>query len=150
MTPKWMGTLVRARQSQEDLARQRHANARRAAERARLRAGGEAARIDVLQESPTAEDAAAFVASLVARQAAAATHAWALGQAEHADRWAEVRAGDMTAAAVRRRIAEELHDRALQADARAAAEHAQRELDEAAAVVARRAGRPDEPARTEP
>lgn len=139
MTRKWMSTLVRARQSQEDFARQRHANARRAAERARVRADAEGLRIDGLQSEPVAGDSVAFVAALVARQAAAATHAWALGQAEHADRWETVRAQDMTTAAIRRRTAEELHERARQDEARAAAAAAQREIDQLAAMTVRRA-----------
>lgn len=138
MSPRWMSSLVRARQSQEDLARQRLAAARRTADRAHDRVRSESARLDALQHQGGAEQATAFVAAIVALQAAAATHAAAVGEAQRADTWTSQRRSAATDAAVARRTAEELRERAHQDEARQVAGRVQRDLDEAAAEVHRR------------
>jgi len=138
MTARWLTSLVRARQFQEDSARQRLVTAERLADRARARVRYDAERLDLLRDAGAEDSASAFVAAAVALQAAAATHAAASEAARRASAEATDRRSDLADAAVSRRSAERLADR-VEADQRArratAAQHAQ---DEVAASVHRR------------
>lgn len=138
MTPKWITGLVRARQFVEDNAKADLATAERLASRAHARVRYNADRLESLEYAGATGDAAAFVASAVALQAAAATHAAARTAAAQADAQAQVRRGDLTAAAVSRRSAEELAERARLAEKAREAAAAQRATDEIAAAVFRR------------
>lgn len=138
MTPKWITGLVRARQFAEDNAKQELSSAERMAARAHARVRYNADRLESLRYADAESGAATFVASAVALQAAAATHAAAREAAAQADLSAERRRGDLTDAAVSRRSAEELAERARLAEAAREAARAQRATDEIAAAVFRR------------
>lgn len=138
MTPKWITGLVRARQFAEDNAKQELATAERLASRAHARVRYNADRLESLKYAGAEANAASFVASAVALQAAAATHAAACAAAAQADDDADSRRGDLTDAAVSRRSAEELADRARAAEKARQAQLAQRATDEIAASVFRR------------
>lgn len=134
MTPRWLTTLVRARQAQEDVAKQRRTAAEITARRARATLRYEADRLSVMGEDLQHRTVSAFLASSAALHAAAATHAAAERQAELSARAAEDRRAELRAAARARRTIEQLHERHL-AEERAAAQAAeQRELDEIAAT----------------
>lgn len=138
MTPKWITGLVKARQFAEDNAKANLATAERLASRAHARVRYNADRLESLEYAGAEAQAGAFVASAVALQAAAATHAAAIAAAAHADAEAAGRRGDLTDAAVSRRSAEELAERALAAEKAHEALLAQRATDEIAASVFRR------------
>lgn len=138
MTPKWISGLVRARQFAEDNAKQELATAERLASRAHARVRYNADRLESLTYAGAEANAASFVASAVALQAAAATHAAARAAAAQADHDADDRRGELTDAAVSRRSAEELADRARAAEKAREALLAQRATDEIAASVFRR------------
>jgi flagellar export protein FliJ len=138
MTPKWITGLVRARQFAEDNAKQELATAERLASRAHARVRYNADRLESLKYAGAESNAATFVASAVALQAAAATHAAARAAAAQADNDADHRRGDLTDAAVSRRSAEELADRARAVEMAHEALLAQRATDEIAASVFRR------------
>jgi flagellar export protein FliJ len=138
MTPKWITGLVRARQFAEDNAKQELATAERLASRAHARVRYNADRLESLKYAGAEGTAATFVASAVALQAAAATHAAARQAAEQADHETQGRRSDLTNAAVSRRSAEELAERARAAERARQALIAQRATDEIAAAVFRR------------
>lgn len=137
MTAKWLTSLVRARQIQEDGAKRQLASAQRVAHSARARVRYDAERLDSLIAADAQESASAFVAAAAALQAAAATHAAATRAADRAGSEVGTQRGVLGDAARARRGAEELHERqeALERAQRAAL--AQRELDEVAARVHR-------------
>ncbi|MCU1659526.1 MAG: hypothetical protein JWO57_4182 [Pseudonocardiales bacterium] len=137
MSKKWLTSLVRARQVQEDAARQRLATAQRLAHRAHARVRYDADRIDSLRDAGAEDSATAFVAASVALQAAAATHAAAVQMADDAVRGVAGRRDELGAAARARRTAEELREQELVIERTRAASAAQRELDEIAARVHR-------------
>ncbi|MEO7125511.1 MAG: hypothetical protein ABI382_06670 [Nakamurella sp.] len=138
MTPKWITGLVRARQVAEDNAKQNLATAERLASRAHVRVRYNADRLDSLRYAGAEANAVTFVASAVALQAAAATHAAACQAAERADNDALHRREGLTDAAVSRRSAEELAARARAAEKAREALLAQKATDEIAASVFRR------------
>ena len=75
MSVKWLTSLVRARQLQEDSAKAQVATAQRISRSAHARVRYDAERIDSLVAADAQDSAPAFVAAAVALQAAAATHA---------------------------------------------------------------------------
>jgi hypothetical protein len=137
MARAWLDGLLRARQAQEDVAKQHLASAERSARRAAARAVGESARVDSLRIADTEFSAAAFVAAAVALQAAAATHAAAVGAAEQSRAAVGQRREELTDAARARRTAEELHERERAELGARTQRVAQREMDETAARVHR-------------
>jgi hypothetical protein len=138
MSPKWLGSLVRARQMQEDAAQQRLAVAERGARAARLAERREAQRLDGLDAPDDASDGAAFVAAAVALQAAAATHAAAQFAAAQADEATGVRRTELRTAAIAANSVEELQNRMVRVETERAARVAQRDEDEIAAGIHRR------------
>ncbi|MDT4934666.1 MAG: hypothetical protein QOK11_2558, partial [Pseudonocardiales bacterium] len=66
MAKKWLTTLIRARQVQEDVAKQRLATAQRLAQRAHTRVRYDADRIHSLRAADAEASAPAFVAAAVA------------------------------------------------------------------------------------
>jgi hypothetical protein len=137
MTPKWLSGLVRARQAQEDFAKQELATAQRLAHRAHARVRYDAERLDSLIQAGAQGSAPAFVAAHVALQAAAATHAAAIRAAAEAVEAVSGRRGDLSSAATARRSVEEMRDRRVAAEQVALAAKAQQELDEVAGRIHR-------------
>ncbi len=137
MTPRWLDTLVRARQAQEDHAKQQLATAERLASRAYARVRYDEARVESLTAARAEDSAPAFVAAAVALQAAAATHAAATRAAEEASTVVAGRRAELGEAARARRTAEEMREQHVSAELDRAAAAAQRELDEIAARVHR-------------
>jgi flagellar export protein FliJ len=137
MSPKWLTSLVRARQVQEDFAKQQLATAERLATRAHARVRYDNDRVESLVEAGAELNAPSFVAAAVALQAAAATHAAALRAADDAVARVADRRGDLTEAARARYVAEELHEKHATAERQRAGAFAQREMDEIAARVFR-------------
>jgi len=137
MSPKWMSSLVRARQLQEEAAKQELATAQRRVLSAREQIRYNAERIESLVKADAQDSASAFVAAAVALQAAAATHSASLQYAEAAAQEVAHRRGDLGEAARARRTAEELNERALAEERHKAAVAAQRDLDEIAARIHR-------------
>lgn len=138
MTARWISGLVRARQFAEDNAKQQLATAERLASRAHARVRYNAERLESLHYAQAEGSAVTFVAAAVALQAAAATHAAAAAAAEQAEHEAADRRSELTDAAISRRSAEELADRARAAERARQAALAQRAQDEIAASVFRR------------
>lgn len=136
-TAKWLTSLVRARQLQEDAARQRLASAERIKQRANARVRYDEERLASLCEAGSEANAPAFVAAAVALQAAAATHAAAVHMAQDAQHEEDGRRGELGDAARARRSAEELAERSEAAERARLSRAAQRELDEVAARVHR-------------
>lgn len=126
---RWVGTVLRARQAQEDVAAQQLADAHRGAELATRRLAHESGRITALPLADS-QSVQAFHASAAARQAAGAT----LAAARHRLVFAEdqVVAGtiQLAAAARARRTVEKLQERDTATRLAAEAGTAQRELDE--------------------
>jgi flagellar export protein FliJ len=110
MSPKWLTSLVRARQLQEDAAQAELAEARRYGHRAQVRAREESDRLDSLCAAEVPGAAAAFVAASVALQAAAATRAAAVETAEEAQRFVDAKHAEFAAAARARLAAERIHE----------------------------------------
>lgn len=137
MSARWLTSLVRARQLQEDAARQRLATAERIKQRANARVRYDEERLESLREADAECSAPVFVAAAVALQAAAATHAAAVHMAESAAADETERRGELGAAARARRSAEELAERADAAEQLRLNRAAQRDLDEIAARVQR-------------
>jgi hypothetical protein len=137
MSAKWLNSLMRARQLQEDAAKQRLAGAQRNAHRAHGRVKYDAERIDSLIAAEAEDQATAFVAAAVARQAAAATHSASVRYAEQAEHEAGVRREELGEAARARLTAEELNERQVAAERHRMALAAQRDLDEIAARMHR-------------
>jgi hypothetical protein len=137
MSPKWLTSLVRARQIQEDGAKRQLATAERVARTARARVRYDADRLDSLVAADAQDSASAFVAAAVALQAAAATHSAATRAADRAGSEVVTQRDVLGDAARARRSAEELHERQVAVEHARLAAIAQRELDEVAARVHR-------------
>jgi len=132
MTRKWISGLLRARQVQEDVARERLAHARLHAQDARLRVRADDARVQAMLEETSPQSTQAFLASASARQAAGATLAAAQWIRATAEDQVTIRQTSVVAAARQRRSAEKLAERdANELHARAAAA-LQHELDDVA------------------
>lgn len=141
MSPKWMSSLVRARQLQEEAAKQELATAQRRVLSAREQIRYNSDRLDSLVKADAQDSASAFVAAAVALQAAAATHSASVRYAENAAQEVDHCRNDLGEAARARRTAEELNERAVAEERHKAAVAAQRDLDEVAARVHRDARR---------
>jgi hypothetical protein len=137
MSPKWVASLVRARQLQEDAAKQQLATAERLARRAHERVRYADERIDSLIDVAAEQTAPAFVAAAAALQAAASSHAAARAAATQADAGVAADRDLLGESARRRKGAEELQERYVSVEAARRAASAQRELDEVAARVHR-------------
>jgi hypothetical protein len=137
VSAKWLNSLVRARQLQEDAAKQRLASAQRNLSRAHVRVKYDAERIDTLVAAEAEDQASAFVAAAVARQAAAATHSASIRVAAQAEQETTVRRDELGDAARARLTAEELNERHVAAERHRMALAAQRDLDEIAARMHR-------------
>lgn len=120
MTPKWIDGLLRARQFTEDNAKAELATAQRHLHRTRAQLRFDSERLETMNYPGAEAHAISFVASAVALQAGVRRH-------------------DLVDAAVSRRSAEELAERALAAERAKEAAAAQRATDEIAAAVFRRA-----------
>ena len=132
MSPKWLTSLVRARQIQEEAAQAELAEARLRGRSAKQRVRSEGDRLDALCGKQVPEAAAAFVAASVALQAAAATHAAAVDSANDAQRAEEQRQLVLADAARARLAAERLHENHTERERVAAARAEQRDNDEVA------------------
>lgn len=146
MTPKWLQGLMKARQFQEDAARAELAAAQRESRRAHHRVKTSEDHLNTLRYAGSNASVTSFVAASVALQAAAGAVAAASEAAAHADQAADHRRSDLTNAAVKRRGAEELAQRAHLAEKARLAAAAQRSQDEIAAAVFRRNSAADTPA----
>lgn len=132
MSPKWLTSLVRARQIQEEAAQAELAEARLRGRSAKQRVRSEGDRLDALCANQVPEAAAAFVAASVALQAAAATHAAAVESANDAQRTEDARHVALGDAARARLAAERLHENHTERERVAAARAEQRDNDEVA------------------
>lgn len=138
MSPRWLTSLVRARQIQEEAAQQRLADAERGSYSARRKEKHEALRVDGLSGPAQASNGSAFVAASVALQAAAATHAAARTAVVRADVLTGQRRTELRDAAIAADSVEELQNRNLAVEAQRAARAMQRDQDEIAAGIHRR------------
>ena len=111
MSRKWINSLLRARQAQEDIARERLAHARLHAQDARLRVRAEDRRVEAMLEERSPASARAFVAAVSARQAAAATLSEARQSQAMADDQVVTRTTSVVSAARDRRSIEKLAER---------------------------------------
>jgi hypothetical protein len=137
----WVSTVLRARQIQEDVAKQRLAEARQHAHEAYLDVMAHGERIDGLVTTPAEpESALAFVAAASARQAAASTWAAARQARVLADDHVLTRSSAATTAAQQRRSVEKLAENVAADRVRGAAIAQQKDLDE----IAGRSGTEDE------
>jgi flagellar export protein FliJ len=132
VSPKWLTSLVRARQIQEDAAQAELAEARRRGRMTKQHVRREGDRLDAMCAAEVPESAAAFVAASVALQAAAATHAAAVDTADQAERAADERHSTFTEAARARLAAERMQEQHDDHDRRSAARAEQRDNDEVA------------------
>jgi len=130
MSRAWLSSLVRARQVQEDLAKERLAHARRHARSAEMRAQSDDSRVQAMLDKAPSGTAMAFIAAASARQAAAATLAAALQTQTLADDQVKDRVASLTSAAQNRLSAEKLAERDETERRRAANAAMQQELDE--------------------
>lgn len=138
MSPRWLSSLVRARQLQEDAARQQLASAERSARRAHQQAARDAERLDSMTGAESEQrSVAGFVAAAAALQACAAAHSAARVAASNADGAVETNRALLGDSAKRRMGAEELEERYVSVERARAAAHAQRDLDETAARMHR-------------
>jgi flagellar protein FliJ len=128
-TRRWLGTVLRARQAQEDVAVQNLADARRSATLAARRLARESGRIAALPHVDS-ESVQAFHASTAARQAAAATLSAARHRLVFAQDRVTVGEGALTDAARARRTVEKMHERDIAVGIATEAAVSQRELDE--------------------
>src|SRR3954463_1017433 len=111
MAKGWLIGLLKARQAQEDVAKQPSRAAELAARRARASLRYEAERLSVMGEQLQHRTVSAFIAASAAMQAAAATHAAVERAADEADHTVVERRGELTTAARSRRTVEQLHER---------------------------------------
>jgi len=140
MSPKWLTSLVRARQIQEEAAQAELAEARLRGHTAKQRVRTEGDRLDALCADQVPEAAAAFVAASVALQAAAATHAAAVDSANDAQRVEDQRHLALSEAARARLAAERLHENHEERERLATARAEQRDSDEVAGYRHQAAG----------
>jgi hypothetical protein len=133
MSRGWLSGLVRARQVQEDLARQRLATARNDALAARRAAVAEDDRIDAMTGALPPESALAFVAAAAARQAAAMT--WSAARLAEAAAHDHITVAEtvVVGAARDRRSVEKLQERVTEEARVQSLSDAQDELDDIAA-----------------
>lgn len=130
MSRDWVATVLRVRQLQEDVERQRLADARRVAQEAHLHVLAHNERLDSMLSDAEHESVLAFVAAASARHSAAATWAAARHDRAIADDQVTARTSAVSQAAQKRRGVERL------AESRAAEEQAresqaqQKRLDE--------------------
>jgi outer membrane PBP1 activator LpoA protein len=129
MSHNWVPTVLRARQAQEDVLAQELAAARRNASRAADEHAEQLALVDGMAV-PHSQTARAFLATLTAHQAAAASLAAARNRVLFAEGRVAGKVDELTVAARARRTVEKLHERLLDEQAGAASVVAQRELDE--------------------
>jgi hypothetical protein len=126
----WLSNLLRARQIQEDVARERLAHARLHADDALLQVRVDHQRVLAMLDHHTSDTTLAFIAAASARQSAAAT----LAAAEQTHAMAEdhvlTQRGSLTAAAQQRLSTEKLLERDEAERRRSAAGKMQQELDE--------------------
>ena len=132
MTPKWLTSLVRARQVQEEVAQAALADARRLGRTAEHFARREGDRLDALCATEVPEATAAFVAASVSLQAAAASHAAAVEFALAAQRTVDDRHAEFAGAARARLGAERLEEQHVARERETAARHEQLANDEIA------------------
>ena len=132
MSPKWLTSLMRARQLQEDAAQAELAAARHRGHRAQLLVRQEGERLDTMCTADAPEAASAFVAASVALQAAAATRAAAIETAEEALRVVDTKHAEFADAARARLAAERMHEQHQQRIRTEAERVEQRESDEVA------------------
>ena len=132
MSPKWLTSLVRARQIQEEAAQAELAHARRRSRMSKQQARREGDRLDAMCAAQVPEAAAAFVAASVALQAAAATHAAAVESAEDAERTADDRHSAFAEAARARLAAERMQEQHQDRERQSVARAEQRDSDEVA------------------
>lgn len=137
MSPKWLNSLVRARQLQEEAAKQQLATAERMALRAQARLRYADERLDTLIDADSEQSVPAFIAAAAALQASAASHAAACAAAERAETDVTRGRENLGDTARRRKGAEELQERIVSAEVVRAAASAQRDLDEVAARIHR-------------
>lgn len=138
MSKAWLNGLLRARQAQEDVAKQHLAAAQRASHRADAQERSERRRLETLRLDESAGySTSAFVAAAVALQAAAATHAAAVSAAEESQLAVAQQRDALGDAARARRTAEELYERDRAEASDRLRRAAQRELDEIASRTTR-------------
>ncbi len=137
VTAKWLNSLMRARQIQEDHAARELAEAERRARRATAYVRHNAERIETLSNDEAEMTVPAFIAAAVALQAAAATHAAAVASAKFAYADSDLRRAGLHRAARARLTAEELHENAHSIEAARRARLEQREHDEIASSMHR-------------
>ncbi len=137
MSPKWLDSLVRARQLQEDAAKQQLATAERVALRAHARVRYADERLDTMIDADAEQSLPAFIAAAAALQASAASHAAARAAAERAESEVGRNRESLGDTARHRKGAEELQERIVSSELARAAAHAQRDLDEVAARMHR-------------
>jgi flagellar FliJ protein len=127
---RWLPTVLRARQAQEDLAAQQVAAARRDLE---LAAGQLAAQQDRMAglALPQTTTAAGFRAEIAGQQAALASLAAAGNRVQFADARLAGQLSQLTEAAKSRRTVEKIQERIVDTEARQALSFAQREQDDA-------------------
>ncbi|MFL6160957.1 MAG: hypothetical protein ACJ74U_01895 [Jatrophihabitantaceae bacterium] len=130
MSPRrWLPTVLRARQAQEDLLVRQVAAARRDAELAAGQLVEQADRVAALSMPPTAT-VAEFQAEIVGQQAAIASLAAASNRVQFADARLAGQLGQLTEAAKSRRSVEKMHERIQQDLVTQALSIAQREQDD--------------------
>jgi flagellar biosynthesis chaperone FliJ len=137
MSRAWLTSLVRARQVQEDQAKEQLAHARRHARNAELRAQADDHRVRAMRAENPSGTALAFIAAASARQAAAATLSAARQTQAFADEQVAARASSLTTAAQHRLSAEKLAERDEVERRRAEGVALQLELDEIGARMRR-------------
>jgi flagellar export protein FliJ len=137
MSRAWLASLVRARQVQEDQAKEQLAHARRHARTAEGRAQADDHRVRAMRAENPSGPALAFIAAASARQAAAATLSAARQTHALAEEQVGRRASSLTAAAQQRLSAEKLAERDEVERRRAESAALQLELDEIGARMRR-------------
>lgn len=142
MSPRrWLPTVLRARQAQEDLLAQQVANARREADRAAGQLAEQQSRVAGLAMPETAT-VAEFHAEIAGQQAALASLAAARNRVQFADARLAGQLSELAEAAKSRRTVEKMQERIEDALALQAHSFAQREQDDVSIArhVSRAAG----------
>jgi flagellar export protein FliJ len=132
-----LASVLRARKAQEDAARAEVLRARTEAERlaARTRLYEDALGV---RRAPDNSSPESFAATLMARQAMAASLNAAIAVAQSAEEVVTDRTNDLTTAAMRRRTVERLSERHAEEARRAEETVVQREVDDIATTAAQR------------
>ena len=126
---RWLPTVLRARQAQEDLAAQQVAAARRDAELAAGQLAVQQRRVAGLA-MPETGSVAEFHAEVAGQQAALASLAAASNRVQFADARLAGQLSELTEAAKSRRTVEKMQERIENSQARQALSVAQREQDD--------------------